>query len=286
MKRKVIGMRNRMWMLCLMAVVALALCVPGCKRDKPGEQPKQILKLATTTSTENTGLLKVLLPPFENANNASVQVISVGTGKALKLGEDGNVDVVLVHAKEAEMDFINRGYGKDRREVMYNDFIILGPADNPAGLEKDQKPSEAMAAIMDVEAPFISRGDDSGTHKKELQLWKEAGLSPGGRWYMDAGKGMGDTLVMAQEKQAYVMCDRGTYLSMRSKLNLKVLVEGDPGLYNLYGVIAVDPAKNKNVNYELAKKFAEWLVSPEAQKIIGDFKVDGEVLFHPVHLDK
>ena len=239
------------------------------------------LRLATTTSTENTGLLNVLLPPFEQKNNCKVDVISVGTGKALKLGERGDADVVLVHARKAEDKFIADGFGVDRRDVMHNDFVILGPDADPAGIEGEKDPVAAFKKIAEKASPFISRGDESGTHVKEKELWQAAGVTPATPGYMESGQDMGATLVMANEKQAYTLCDRATYLAFRSKIQLKVMSEGDPRLFNPYGVIAVNPKKNPNVKYDLAKAFIEYITSEEGQKIIGDFKKDGEQLFYP-----
>lgn len=237
--------------------------------------------MATTTSTENSGLLYTLLPPFEKNFNVKVDVIAVGTGKALKLGENGDVDIVFVHAREAEDKFVNQGFGVNRRDVMYNDFIIIGPKNDPAGI----KGNTAVAALKKIAAwqkmAFISRGDDSGTHKREKYLWKQAGISPGGGWYLEAGQGMGATLQIADDKQAYCLVDRGTYIAYRNKIDLTILCEGDRELFNPYGIIAVSPKRHPHTKYTYAMALIGWVTSTAGQKIIGEFKKDGEVLFHP-----
>jgi len=238
------------------------------------------LRLATTTSTENSGLLAELLPPFEKANDCHVDVIAVGTGKAIKLGETGDVDVVLVHARSKEDKFVAEGFGVDRRDVMYNDFVILGPVPDPAGIAGLKDASEAMKKIAAAKATFVSRGDDSGTHTREKQLWKAAGIVPSGDWYLEAGRGMGEVITMATERGGYTLSDRGTYLAYKTKTDLKILVEGDPGLFNPYGVIMVNPARHPHVKVDLAKKFIAYLTSPEGRKIITGFRVGGEQLFY------
>ena len=238
------------------------------------------IKMATTTSTDNSGLLEVLLPPFEERFNVRVDVIAVGTGKALKLGENGDVDCVLVHARQAEDQFIRSGYGLNRRDVMYNDFVIVGPAEDPART-KGTNAVAALQKIVEGEQPFVSRGDESGTHAKEKRLWELAGIDPGGNWYVETGQGMGATLQMADEKRAYCLTDRGTYIALEKKLNLVILCEGDERLYNPYGIIAVNPHLHPHVNYLYAMTLIGWVTSPQGQKIIGEFKKNGKVLFHP-----
>lgn len=239
------------------------------------------LKMSTTTSTEDSGLLKVLLPPFEKANNVKVDVISVGTGKALKLGENGDVDVVFVHARAAEDKFVADGYGVDRRDVMYNDYIILGPKNDPAKIKDTKSAVDALKRIAKTKSLFISRGDDSGTDKKEKSVWKAAGIVPQTPWYIEAGQGMGAVLQMANEKNAYTIADRGTFIPFENKIGLIILIEGDKTLFNPYGVIAVNPKKHPNAQYELAKKFIEFVTGPEGQKVIADYKLDGKQLFFP-----
>lgn len=239
------------------------------------------IKLATTTSTDNSGLLAELLPPFQDRFGIEVKVIAVGTGKAIKHGENGDVDVILVHARGAEDRFMEGGHGVNRRDVMHNDFVILGPAGDPAGVRGTADVAEALKKLAAAKSYFVSRGDDSGTHKKEMKLWAAAGVEPGGDWYLPAGQGMGAVLTIANEKGAYAMTDRGTYLAFNEKLKLQVLVEGDRRLFNPYGVIAVNPAKHGHARYVDAMTFIGWLTSPEGQRIIGGFKKGGEVLFTP-----
>lgn len=240
------------------------------------------LRLATTTSTENSGLLDYLLPLFQKETGIKVDVIAVGTGKALKLGENGDVDVVLVHARSAEEAFVENGLGVNRREVMYNDFVVAGPRNDPEGLRKLKSVEAVFAVLARGESLFVSRGDDSGTHKKEKELWKSAGVEPRGKWYLETGQGMGATLQIADEKQAYCLIDRGTYIAFREKLGLDVCFDGDRDLLNSYGIIAVNPARHKHVKYREAMRLIEWIVSPEGQKAIGVFKKRGKQLFHPV----
>ncbi len=244
-------------------------------------QAETRLKMSTTTSTENSGLLSVLLPPFEKVNNVKVDVIAVGTGKALKLGENGDVDVVFVHARPAEDKFVADGHGIDRRDVMFNDFIIVGPKSDPDGLKKAKTAVEAFKALAKGKADFISRGDDSGTNKKEKRLWKAAGITPQGKWYIEAGQGMGAVLQMAFQKKAYAMTDRGTYLAFTDKIDLIILFQGDDALFNPYGIIAVNPKKYPKVNYKMAKKFIDYVTGPQGQQIIGDYKKNGKHLFFP-----
>jgi tungstate transport system substrate-binding protein len=255
---------------------ALAACLMLCGVAAAEER----LKMSTTTSTENSGLLKVLLPPFEQQNNCKVDVIAVGTGKSLKLGEAGDVDVVLVHARKLEDKFVADGFGVNRKDVMYNDFIILGPTADPAGVEGAKTAAEALAKIAEKQAPFVSRGDESGTHQKEKELWQQAGVAPKGAWYVEAGQGMGEVIVMATEKQAYTLADRGTYNAFKkAKTDLVIVFDGEKGLFNPYGVIAVNPQKHPHVKYDLAMKFIDFITGPEGQKIIADYKVDGDPIF-------
>ena len=239
------------------------------------------IRLATTTSTDNSGLLEVIIPPFEKMFSVKVDVIAVGTGKAIKLGESGDVDVILVHAPQAEERFVAEGYGVNRRKVMHNDFVLLGPTNDPAKIKGIKSAELAFKRIAKNKSTFISRGDDSGTNKKEKGIWKEAGIKPQGDWYLEAGQGMGTVLQMAHEKMAYTLSDRGTYLAYKSKIDSVIVSEGDPILYNPYGVIAVNPEKHPNTNYIKAMAFIGWLTSPECQRMIAEFKKGGEVLFHP-----
>jgi len=241
------------------------------------------LKLATTTSTENSGLLGILLPPFEERYNIKVDVIAVGTGAAIQLGENGDVDVVLVHARAEEDKMVEEGYGVNRRDVMHNDFIIVGPPDDPAGIKGEKDAALALTKIANSEKQvfFVSRGDKSGTHIKELELWQSAGIEPQGEWYLEIGQGMEAALLVADERQGYVLADRGTYLATKDKIELVILSEGDPRLFNPYGIIAVNPAVHPHVKYMEAMQLIAWMTSLEGQKIIGEYKQHGEVLFFP-----
>jgi tungstate transport system substrate-binding protein len=237
------------------------------------------LRMSTTTSTENSGLLSVLLPPFEKKYACKVDVVSVGTGKALKLGEAGDVDVVFVHARSLEDKFMASGFGVNRRDVMYNDFVLPGPPDDPAGVGKTKSAPDAFRAIAAKGSPFISRGDESGTHQKEKEIWASAGIVPRGAWYVEAGQGMGEVITMATQKRGYTLSDRGTYIAFRKKTDLVVLRQGDNNLRNPYGIIAVNPKKHAHVKYDLAMKFVDFVTGPEGQSLIAGFKVDGEPLF-------
>jgi tungstate transport system substrate-binding protein len=255
-----------------------------CGLNTYGHGADQRLVISSTTSTDNTGLFGVLNPPFEKMFDCRVDVIAQGTGKALKTGERGDSDIVFVHSRPAEDKFVEQGFGVNRRDVMYNDFIVIGPKEDPAGIKGSDDTAAALTKIAAMKTDFVSRGDDSGTHKKERSLWKKAGITPQGQWYIEAGQGMGAVLQIANEKQAYTMSDRGTYLAYRSKIDLHILTEGDPLLFNPYGIIAVNPAKHPHVNYVLAMAYIGWVTCPEGQKIIREFGKDkfGQALFIPV----
>ncbi|MFK5986527.1 MAG: substrate-binding domain-containing protein [Pseudomonadota bacterium] len=246
------------------------------------DNDKHILRLATTTSTDNSGLLKYLLPTFEKQSGYKVHVIAVGTGKALRMGKDGDVDVVLVHAPGAEQKFVDSGFGEKRFKVMYNDFVLVGPANDPANIKGAKTIAEAMANIANNKQLFISRGDDSGTHKKERKLWQAANVKPGGEWYREAGQGMGKVLQIASELNAYTMTDRGTWLSVKSKSALQIQFQGDEQLFNPYGIIAVNPKRHPDVNHAAALALIEWITSKLGQKLIYDFAIDGNQLFTPM----
>ncbi len=242
------------------------------------------LTLATTTSTQDSGLLDSILPEFEAETGADVEVVAVGTGQALQLGEDGNADVLLVHARDREDAFMEAGHGVRREDVMFNDFIIVGPADDPAGVAGMTDAPAALAQIAATEAPFVSRGDDSGTHTKEKSIWAAADIEPTGDWYISAGQGMGAVLTMADEQQAYTLSDRATYLARTLEgTELIIAVEGDPILFNPYGVMAVNPDKNAEIDNEAANIFIDWLIAVPTQELIGQFGVDefGAPLFTP-----
>jgi tungstate transport system substrate-binding protein len=246
----------------------------------------KVLTMATTTSTDNTGLLDELAPKFQAATGIELRWTATGTGKALKLGENCDVDILMVHAPAAEMKFVEAGFGVDRREIMYNDFVIIGPPDDPAGI-KGKSLKDALGAIEASKSVFVSRGDNSGTHKKELSLWKTAGLPVPEKesWYIQTGQGMLKTINVAAEKNGYTMTDRGTYIKYENNMGgnppLKIVVEGDKVLLNQYSVIAVNPKHCPEVKNDLAEAFIEWITSPEAQKDIGDFKLLGKSLFTP-----
>lgn len=239
------------------------------------------LRLATTTSTADSGLLNVLHPAAEAALGVKIDVIAVGSGKALKLGENGDVDVLLVHDPEAEERFVTAGFGSDRQPVMHNDFILLGPAADPAGVRQATNIAGAMRRIAGGSTSFVSRGDESGTHQKELQLWRAAQATPFGRWYLSVGQGMGAVLKIADDKLAYTLADRGTYLALRGQLELAVVFADAPELFNPYHVILIDPEKLPHVKHDLARKYSEFIRSETGQEIIREFKIDGETLFHP-----
>lgn len=250
------------------------------------EQPKQtLLRMATTTSTDNTGLLKAILPTFEAQTGYQTQVVAVGTGKALKMGRDGDVDVVLVHAPEAEENFVTEGHGTKRHDVMYNEFIMIGPESDPAAIKSAESVAEALSLIANKQSRFISRGDDSGTHKKEQGLWKTAVLEPEGKWYMEAGQGMGKIIQIAGELDAYTLTDSGTWLVYKEKSPLKALYQGDKVLFNPYGIIAVNPQRHEDSNHAGAIALINWITSEEGQKLIGDFRFHGEQLFIPNSLN-
>lgn len=244
----------------------------------------KVIKLATTTSTENSGLLKYLLPEFEKDSGFKVHTIAVGTGKALRMGRDGDVDVLLVHALKAEQKFMADGDGEKRFGVMYNDFVIVGPKTDPAKLKGSKSATQALKRISSTGSSFISRGDDSGTNRKELGLWKAASIdikAKGGKWYREAGQGMGKVLQMASEMEAYTMTDRGTWLAYQSKSPLEIAFEGDSILFNPYGIIAVSSKKYPDLNTVGAMSLMDWMTSEKGQLLIGQFKVAGKVLFTP-----
>jgi tungstate transport system substrate-binding protein len=252
--------------------------------EAPAPAEPQSLILATTTSTADSGLLEYILPAFEQEFNITVDVIAVGTGQALQLGKDGNADVLLVHARASEDEFMAAGDGVRREDVMYNDFVIVGPESDPAGIAGMTDAAAAFTQIAGAQAPFVSRGDDSGTHIKEKSVWVASGIEPADDWYISAGQGMGAVLTMADEQQAYSMSDRATYLARTLEgTESKILVEGDPILFNPYGVIAVNPAKGPQIKNDLANTLIDWLISHPTQELIGTFGVDqfGAPLFTP-----
>jgi len=276
--------RRTLVILLLLGAALLASCAPA--------EPR-VLRLATTTSTQDSGLLDAILPDFEATHNAQVDVVAVGTGQAMEIGQNGDADVVLVHSRAREDAFVADGYGLARYDVMYNDFILVGPADDPAGIAGASTAAEALARIAAAQAPFASRGDDSGTHTNEMSLWQAAGITPdpAGGWYFSLGQGMGETLQFANESGAYTLTDRGTYLAQQANLpNLVILMGGDsisgnpdPALLNRYGVIPVNPEGHEGIQADLAQEFVEWLTSVETQETIAAYGVDqyGQPLFYP-----
>jgi tungstate transport system substrate-binding protein len=255
----------------------------GCGDDDSGQSgsgnDKGQMILATTTSTQDSGLLDELVPSFEDASGCSVKTVAVGSGEALELGEKGNADVLLVHSPEAEQEFMDGGHGASRKAVMHNEFVVVGSAGDPAKIKGSGSAADAFTLIAKAEAPFASRADESGTNTKELAIWEAAGIEPKGSWYIETGQGMGETLTIASQKQAYTLSDRGTWLAT-DNLDLDLLVEGGEDLLNPYHVIVVE---GENVNGDCAQEFSDWITSPETQKEIGQFGVGefGEPLFHP-----
>jgi len=250
---------------------------PLSAQQKNGESNR--LKLATTTSTEQSGLLSVLLPAFEKKTGLTVDVVAVGTGAALKLGEKGDADVLLVHARAQEDAFMAAGFGDERRDVFYNDFVVLGPKDDPAKIATATDGAQAFARIAAARIPFISRGDNSGTHVKEKDIWKTTGIVPAGDWYKEAGQGMSQTIMMADQLSGYTLSDRATWLAMKQKSALVVLYQGDKSLFNPYGVISVSAARYPKNNIAGAKALVEWMTSAEARKIVAGYAIGGEPCF-------
>ncbi len=277
-------MKNGMKRMVFASLWIGVMCAAGISAQKPGAQQQGmaeggLLRMATTTSTDNSGLLNDLLPKFKNKTGIDVQVIAVGTGKAIKHGENGDVDLVFVHARKAEDEFVAKGFGVNRKDVMYNDFVFLGPKSDPAGIGGAKDCAKAFGVLAKKQAAFVSRGDESGTHIMEKDIWKAAGVQPSGSWYMQAGQGMGAVLVIADEKQAYTIADRGTFIAYEDKLNLKIVCEGDARLANPYGIIAVNPDKHGHVKYREAMQFIDWIVSAQGRQAITGFKVKGKQLF-------
>lgn len=264
-------------------LLIIFLLLNACASN-PAAPTDSNLILATTTSTQDSGLLDVLIPMFEAESGYTVQTVAVGTGQALQMGEEGNADVLLVHAPKSEEEFMANGFGKDRAAVMHNDFIIVGPDSDPAGIKGMKSSLDALTKVFESGATFISRGDDSGTHKKELDLWAKTDLDPNGQtWYLESGQGMGATLVIASEKGAYTLTDRGTFLAQKENLDLVILLENDPPLLNPYHVITVNSDKWENVNYDGAMAFYNFMIAPQTQKVISEFGVEeyGQPLFFP-----
>ncbi len=260
-------------------IIFLVLFLAACSQP-----PTKNLLLVSTTSTQDSGLLDVLLPAFEEQSGYTVQLVATGSGQALEMGREGNADVILLHSPAAEEKFMDEGYGIDRRLVMHNDFVVVGPPNDPAALRTAPTLDSAFERIFSNAVTFVSRGDDSGTHVKELELWKNANLDPTGQpWYIETGQGQGVTLSVASEKEGYALTDRGTFLAYRPNVNLEIVFEGDPFLKNIYHVLTVNPEKFPQVNAEGAKAFSDFITSPEGQEIIRTFGMEqyGEPLFFP-----
>ena len=241
---------------------------------------EEFITVASTTSTEQSGLFKHLLPEAKKATGIEVRVVALGTGQALDMARRGDADVVFVHDRAAEEKFLAEGFGVKRFDVMYNDFVIVGPRSDPAGI-RGKNVIRALEKIADRKAPFASRADKSGTHAAELRFWKNAGIQPKGDWYRETGSGMGPTLNIAASMGAYALTDRGTWISFRNRGDLVVLVEGDKSLFNQYGVMLVNPARHPHVKQEAGQKFIDWLISPEGQQAIADYRVEGQQVFFP-----
>ncbi len=264
-----------------MKIVPIFLITLALFSGSSHAQQNSLIRLATTTSTENSGLLNKLLPEFTADTGFRVHVIAVGTGKALRLGRDGDVDVVLVHALPAEKEFVAGGFGTKRFAVMHNDFVVLGPKNDPASVAQANSLRDAFGRIADHQSLFISRGDNSGTHKKEMSIWHMAGVKPVAPWHRQIGQGMGKALQMADELGAYTISDRGTWLAFQDRLDLKIVSQHDPALFNPYGIIAVNPKRYPDINYAGASALIHWLTSPKGQRMIGEFRRHGEQLFIP-----
>lgn len=260
--------------LFLTLILSLTLAAPLAAGEKS-------IVLASTTSTQNSGLFDVILPLFTAETGIRVNVVAVGTGQALRIARNGDADVLLVHHRPSEDAFVADGNGIERRDVMYNDFIIVGPSSDPAHVRDAASAPEALAAIAKHKAPFASRADDSGTNKKELELWAEAGLQPKGDWYLETGSGMGATLNLSAIKDTYALTDRGTWITFGNKGDLRRLYSGDPTLFNPYGIILVNPAVHPHAKVKLARAFSDWMVSAEGQAAIGAFRIEGFQAFCP-----
>lgn len=286
-------LKSKRILVLLLVLVMVLTAFAGCAKEEPAAQPEEEgpaeiigkIILATTTSTQDSGLLDVILPDFTYKTGYEVDVIAVGSGEAMTMGENGEADVLLVHSPAAEKEFVDAGHSPARYDVMYNDFIILGPKNDPEGI-KVAAPDNAQAAfqkIFDDQVTFVSRADESGTHKKELSIWTKLGLAPSGDWYIESGKGMGEVITMTNEMLGYTLADRATWLNMSEGTELAIITEGDKDLFNQYGVMVVDPSKNDQINAEGALAFQEWILSAETQELISKYGVEkyGMALFTP-----
>jgi tungstate transport system substrate-binding protein len=268
-------MISRRHIIAIAALGAVLVAAP------PSLAQDNSIVVASTTSTQDSGLFNSILPRFESKTGIKVKVVAQGTGQALDTGRRGDADVVFVHAKALEEKFVADGFGVKRHPVMYNDFVLIGPKSDPAGIKGGKDIVKALGQIKDKQAQFISRGDKSGTHNAELRLWKTAGIAPEGSWYKPIGQGMGAALNTASASGAYVLSDRATWINFKNKQNLAIVVEGDKRLFNQYGVILVNPEKHKTVKKDLGQQFIDWITSKEGQQAISDYKINGEQLFYP-----
>jgi tungstate transport system substrate-binding protein len=271
-------MRRRRLLIAITAMIGAVVFSPAAFAAE------RFITVASTTSTENSGLFSHLLPRFQQDSGIEVRVVAVGTGQAIKIGERGDADVLFVHHKPSEEQFVDAGYGVARQDVMYNDFVVVGPTADPAGIRGQADVAAALAQIAAKQAVFVSRGDDSGTHKLEVSLWKTAGVdvaAGSGTWYREVGAGMGATLNIASAMGGYALTDRGTWISFNNKKDLAIIVEGDPRLFNQYGAILVNPAKHAHIKAQDGRAFIDWLISDKGQRAIADFRVGGEQLFFP-----
>jgi tungstate transport system substrate-binding protein len=262
---------------CLSVLFALV----GTLLATPLPAADQFIVLASTTSTEHSGLFSHVIPQFTEATGIKVRVVSVGTGQAFAIARNGDADSLLVHDRAGEEKMLADGFALERRNVMYNDYVIIGPGTDPAGIRNAGNAAEAFARIGEANAVFVSRGDDSGTHRAELRLWEQAGRSPRGSWYRELGSGMGATLNTAAGMGAYVLADRATWISFANRRDLQILFEGDPALFNQYGSLVISPERHPHLKHELAAQWHEWLLSPAGQSAIAGFRLDGEQLFFP-----
>ncbi|MDN5308258.1 MAG: tungstate transport system substrate-binding protein [Eubacteriaceae bacterium] len=283
MKKKKLSVKLGVLLLSIFTVLFFTACSQTAS-DEPLEAGSNgEIILATTTSTQDSGLLEVILPDFEAKTGIAVKVVAVGTGKALEMGQNGEADVLLVHAKSQEEQFVADGYGVERFDVMYNDFVVLGPGTDPAQVKTTaaEDATAAFTQVANTQSTFVSRDDKSGTNTKELAIWEAAGITPTGDWYIKTGSGMGDTITVTNEKLGYTLADRATYLNMKDNIDLEVVCQGDPLLFNQYGVIAVNPSINDQINADGAQAFVDWILSDETQTLIGQYEVGGEPLFTP-----
>ena len=267
-----------------MKKAGLALAIIGLTSlslDVIAQDGEPFITLASTTSTENSGLFEAIIPQFSDESGIEVRVIAVGTGQAFEIARRGDADSLLVHDTAGEEKFVNEGYGTERADVMYNDFVIIGPGNDPAGIRDAKTVEEVFSLIADTEAPFASRGDDSGTNRAELRLWKAAGVAPGDAWYRELGSGMGPTLNTAAGMNAYAMTDRATWVAFDNRQNLELLFEGDEALFNQYGSILISEERHPYLKHDLAEQWHEWLLSDEGQQAIANFRVKEQQLFFP-----